>query len=136
MLDICYKGVYNNKAYVCKQQKYSLLCDKRRVKVRKGGAKIMVEIINKYETVFIINPELDEEKTNAVVEKFKSLIESAGTIDSIDVWGKRKLAYEIDDKTEGYYVLVNFSAKGDFPAELDRVYKITEDIMRSIIIRK
>ena len=96
----------------------------------------MVEIINNYETVFIINPDLDEEKTNAVVEKFKSLIESAGTIDSIDVWGKRKLAYEINDKNEGYYVLVNFSAKSDFPAELDRIFKITEDIMRSIIIKK
>ena len=96
----------------------------------------MTEIINKYETVFIVNPDLDEEKTQAVVDKFKSLIEEAGTIDAIDVWGKRKLAYEINDKTEGYYVLINFSAKPDFPAELDRVYKITEDIMRSLIIRK
>lgn len=96
----------------------------------------MTEIINKYETVFIVNPDLDEEKTQAVVDKFKSLIEEAGTIDAIDVWGKRKLAYEINDKTEGYYVLINFSAKPEFPAELDRVYKITEDIMRSLIIRK
>ncbi len=96
----------------------------------------MVEIINNYETVFIINPDLDEEKTNAVVEKFKALIESAGTIENIDIWGKRKLAYEINDKNEGYYVLVNFSSKSDFPAELDRIYKITEDIMRSIIIKK
>ena len=96
----------------------------------------MFEIINNYETVFIINPDLDEEKTNAVVEKFKALIESAGTIENIDIWGKRKLAYEINDKNEGYYVLVNFSSKSDFPAELDRIYKITEDIMRSIIIKK
>ena len=96
----------------------------------------MVEIINNYETVFIINPDLDEEKTNAVVEKFKALIESAGTIENIDIWGKRKLAYEINDKNEGYYVLVNFSSNSDFPAELDRIYKITEDIMRSIIIKK
>ena len=96
----------------------------------------MVEIINNYETVFIINPDLDEEKTNAVVEKIKALIESAGTIENIDIWGKRKLAYEINDKNEGYYVLVNFSSKSDFPAELDRIYKITEDIMRSIIIKK
>ena len=64
------------------------------------------------------------------------LIESAGKIDSVEVWGKRKLAYEINDKTEGYYVLVNFSSKSDFPAELDRIYKISEDIMRSIIIKK
>lgn len=96
----------------------------------------MVEIINKYETVFIINPDLDEDKTNAVVEKFKSLIEGAGEIETLDIWGKRKLAYEINDKNEGYYVLISFSAKSDFPAELDRIFKITEDIMRSIIIKK
>ena len=96
----------------------------------------MVEIINNYETVFIVNPDLDEEKTEAVVAKIKALIESAGKIDSVEVWGKRKLAYEINDKTEGYYVLVNFSSKSDFPAELDRIYKISEDIMRSIIIKK
>jgi len=96
----------------------------------------MTEIINKYETIFIVNPDLDEDATNAVVEKFKSLIESAGSIDSVDIWGKRKLAYEIKDKTEGYYVLVNFSAKGDFPAELDRIYRITEDVIRHNIIRK
>lgn len=96
----------------------------------------MTEIINKYETIFIVNPDLDEEKTEGVVSKIKSLIESAGTIDAVDVWGKRRLAYEINDKTEGYYVLVNFSSKSDFPAELDRIYKITEDIMRSLIIKK
>ena len=101
-----------------------------------GGAQTMVEIINNYETVFIVNPDLDEEKTEAVVAKIKALIESAGTIESVEVWGKRKLAYEINDKAEGYYVLVNFSSKSDFPAELDRIYKISEDIMRSIIIKK
>jgi len=101
-----------------------------------GGVQTMIEIINNYETVFIVNPDLDEEKTEAVVTKIKSLIESAGTIESVDVWGRRKLAYEINDRTEGYYVLVNFSSKSDFPAELDRIYKITEDIMRSIIIKK
>ena len=96
----------------------------------------MTEIINKYETIFIVNPDLDEDATNAIVEKFKSLIESAGTIDTFDVWGKRRLAYEINDKNEGYYVLVNFSSKADFPAELERIYKITEDIIRSIVLRK
>lgn len=59
-----------------------------------------MEIINNYETIFIVNPDLDEEKTNAVVDKIKALIESAGTIDAVDVWGKRKLAYEIAKKTE------------------------------------
>lgn len=96
----------------------------------------MTEVLNNYETIFIVNPDLDEEKTEAVVSKFKSLIEGAGTITDINVWGKRKLAYEINDKSEGYYVLVDFTSKGDFPSELDRVYRITEDIMRSIIIKK
>lgn len=95
-----------------------------------------IEIINNYETIFIVNPDLDEEKTEAVVEKIKALIESAGTIDTVDVWGKRKLAYPINKKSEGYYVLITFSSKGDFPAELDRIYKISEDIIRSIIIKK
>lgn len=95
----------------------------------------MVDVINNYETVFILNPNLDEEKTEALVEKFKSLIESEGTINAVDVWGKRKLAYRINDLSEGYYVLVNFESKPDFPTELDRVFKITEGVMRSIIIK-
>ena len=95
----------------------------------------MADIINKYECMFIVSPTIDEEQTNAVVEKFKSLIESQGTIEKFDLWGKKRLAYEIDDQLEGYYVLVNFSSKGDFPAELDRVFKITEPIMRSLILR-
>lgn len=96
----------------------------------------MVEQINKYETIFIIDRDKTEEETNAIIEKFKSLIASAGEIESIDVWGKHKLAYAIDDKNEGFYVLVNFSAKPEFPKELDRVYGITEGIVRSIIVRK
>ena len=59
-----------------------------------------------------------------------------GTIDSIDEWGKRRLAYEIDYEQEGYYVLVNFTAPHEFPAELDRIYKITEGVIRSLIIAK
>lgn len=84
----------------------------------------------------IINPNLNEEDTKAVVERFKSLIEQNGTITEVDEWGKRRLAYEINDLNEGYYVLIHFDSKPDFPAELDRIYKITDDIMRSIIISK
>lgn len=91
---------------------------------------------SKYETIFIVNPKLDEESTKAVIERFTQLIEANGTIDEIDEWGRRRLAYEIDDEREGYYVLINFTSGTDFPAELDRVYKITEGIMRSIIIVK
>lgn len=90
----------------------------------------------KYETIFIVNPKLDEETTKATVERFKSLIETNGTIDEIDEWGKRRLAYEINDEREGYYVLIRFTSGTELPAELDRVYKITEGIMRSIIINK
>ena len=65
---------------------------------------------------------------------FKSLIEANGTIDSIDEWGKRRLAYPINDEEEGVYTVINFTADPSFPAELDRVYKITEGVMRSLIV--
>lgn len=93
-------------------------------------------MLKKYETIFIINPEVGEENTKALVEKFKAMIEASAQIESVDEWGKRKLAYEIKDKNEGYYVLVNFSSSPDFPAELERVYKITEGILKFITINK
>lgn len=96
----------------------------------------MVDVINKYETIFIVDASLEEDKITALVEKFKSLISEAGEIESVDEWGKRRLAYPINDKTEGYYVLVNFSAKADFPLELERIYNITDGILRNIVIRK
>lgn len=96
----------------------------------------MSEVINKYETIFVVDASLEEEAIAGIVEKFKTLISNAGEIESVDEWGKRRLAYPIDYKTEGYYVLVNFSAKADFPAELDRIYNITDGLLRSIIIKK
>lgn len=96
----------------------------------------MSEVINKYETIFVVDAALEEEAIKGVVEKFKTLISGAGEIESVDEWGKRRLAYPIDYKTEGYYVLINFSAKPDFPLELERIYNITDGILRSIIIRK
>lgn len=96
----------------------------------------MSEIINKYETIFVVDASLEEEAIAGIVEKFKTLISNEGEIESVDEWGKRRLAYPIDYKTEGYYVLVNFSAKADFPAELDRIYNITDGLLRSIIIKK
>lgn len=94
------------------------------------------KLLNSYETIFIIDAGLDEEATKGVVEKFTSLIAANGTVESVDEWGKRRLAYEIDDKIEGYYVLVNFTADGEFPKELDRQYRINDNILRTIIIRK
>ena len=72
----------------------------------------------------------------ALVEKFKAMVEAEGTELTVDEWGKRRLAYEIDHKTEGYYVLVNFKSDADFPAELNRVMGITDGILRCMVIRK
>jgi len=80
----------------------------------------------KYETMLITSAALDEEATAALVGN--------GTIDSIDEWGKRRLAYPINDEEEGVYTVINFTSEPSFPAELDRVYKITEGVMRSLII--
>lgn len=87
----------------------------------------------KYETMLITSAALDEEASANLVGKFKSLIEANGTIDSVDEWGKRRLAYPINDLPEGYYVLMTFDAKPELPAELDRVLGITDGVMRSLI---
>ncbi|MBR1968843.1 MAG: 30S ribosomal protein S6 [Clostridia bacterium] len=92
--------------------------------------------MNKYETIFVLDAALEDEKIEALTEKFKALIAENGTVESVDVWGKRKLAYPIDFKTEGYYVLVNFASNPEFPKELDRIYGITDGVMRTITIRK
>ena len=89
----------------------------------------------KYEAVFILNPAIGDEAIAATADKIKGLIESEATIDQLDVWGRRRLAYEINDQKEGYYVLVNFSSEAEFPKELERVLKITEGVMRYMVIR-
>ena len=94
------------------------------------------KLIYSYETIFIIDASLEEDAIKALTEKFTALISKNGTLESVDEWGKRRLAYEINDKTEGYYVLANFKADGDFPKELDRKFRITDGILRTIIIRK
>ena len=91
---------------------------------------------NKYETIFIVDTSKGEEATTALVEKFKSLISKTGEITKVDDWGKRKLAYEIDDMNEGYYVLVEFTAPTDFIAELTRKFRITDGILRYIVINQ
>ena len=94
----------------------------------------MAKVQSKYETVFIANPDLTEEAAAALVEKFKTLIGQNGTLGEIEDWGKRRLAYEIKDFTEGVYTLIRFESAPDFPAELDRIYRITDGILRSLII--
>ena len=93
----------------------------------------MAKTSEKYEVLYIINPNLGEEDTQAVVEKFKTLIEQNGTIDAVEEWGKRKLAYEINYISEGYYVLVKFTSGPAFPAELERILRNTETVMRSLV---
>lgn len=95
----------------------------------------MEKTLSKYETMFIVDVSGGEEATAAVVEKFKSLIEANGTVESFDEWGKRRLAYPINDMNDGYYVLVNFEAEPSFVAELERIFNITEGVMRSMTIK-
>lgn len=93
----------------------------------------MAKTTENYELMYIIDLDLGEEKVKATIEKFKTLIEANGTVNELEEIGKRKLAYLINDKPEGFYVLVKFTSAPDFPAELDRVLKITDGIMRSLI---
>ena len=93
----------------------------------------MAKTSEKYELMYIVSPKLSEEEIAAVVEKFKALVEQHGTLDEMEEMGKRKLAYDINYLSEGYYVLVKFTSGPDFPAELDRVLGITDGIMRSLI---
>lgn len=97
----------------------------------------MEKIQASYETLFIVDLQVGgDEEVKAVVEKFTNLISENGTITEVNEWGKRKLAYPINDQAEGYYVLVNFTAPAEFPAELERIFNINENIMRSMVIRK
>lgn len=96
----------------------------------------MEKLIHNYETVIIIDALLPEEEIKALIAKFSDLISANGTLESVEEWGKRRLAYPIDYKTEGYYVLINFSSSVDFPAELERVYNITSGIVRTLVVRK
>ena len=90
--------------------------------------------MRKYENIFVAHPSLDEEAVKALIEKFKGVIENGGgTVDNVDFWGKRKLAYEIAKVNEGYYTLINFTASPELPKELDRVLRITDGIIRHMI---
>jgi len=89
-----------------------------------------------YETVAVFSLKDGEEAVAGLVEKFKALIEANGTLDSVDEWGKRKLAYPINYEEEGFYVLYNYSCEPEFPAELERVFKITDGVMRWLVVKK
>lgn len=96
----------------------------------------MLEVKNSYETVFILSTKLGDDAIAAGIQKFKDLIAANGTVDGVDEWGKRRLAYPINKETEGYYTLISFTSAPTFTAELDRIYKITDGVLRSLIIKK
>lgn len=89
-----------------------------------------------YETIIVYSVKNGEEAAQSLSEKFKTMMETNGTVDSVDEWGKRKLAYPINDEEDGYYVLYNHTCEAEFPAELDRVLRITDGVLRSLVIKK
>ena len=96
----------------------------------------MAKVNANYEVVFIIDPAQGDEGIAALVAKFRGLVEQNGTLAEVDEWGKRRLAYPINDLMEGYYVLMTFNAAAAIPAELDRIFRITDGVMRSLIVCK
>ena len=89
-----------------------------------------------YEAVMVFSLKNGEEVIQSNIEKFKTLIEKHATFQSVDEWGKRKLAYLINKESEGYYCVANYEAEPEFPAEFDRVFGITDGTMRQVTIRK
>lgn len=92
--------------------------------------------MNKYESVIIINPSVEEQAIKALIEKFTDLINKNGKLEKVEELGKKKLAYEIKKNAEGYYVVFNFEAKPDSIAELERVYRITDEVIKFIVVRE
>ena len=92
--------------------------------------------MNKYELMVIIDPALEDDKKEAAIENVKNIIAEAGEVSATDVWGLRKLAYPIQKKTEGYYVVMQFTAEPELPKELDRRLRIADAYMRHIIVSK
>ena len=95
----------------------------------------MEKVINSYECLFIVDVTKGETVTDATVNKFMSLIEANAEVVDVAKWGKRRLAYPINDMPEGYYVVVTFKAEPSFPSELERLFNIDETIMRSMAIK-
>ena len=92
--------------------------------------------MNKYETIFIINPNVDDAGIKALIQKFSDLINSDGKVENVEEMGKKKLAYEIKKNKEGFYVVINFEANPTLIKELERVYRITDEVIKFIVVRK
>jgi small subunit ribosomal protein S6 len=109
------------------------------LRFRKGNATLVhreVKRMTKYEVMLILDPALEDAVKEQTVETVKGIIETEGTVGEIDTWGMRKLAYPINKKAEGYYVVVNFEAEPTLPKELDRRLRISDNVMRHIIVNK
>lgn len=90
-----------------------------------------------YEVMYILDPQLDEEAIGALVERFEKIVtDGGGEIEKTDRWGKRRLAYEIDDRTEGFYVVMNFRSESAPAKELERVMKISDGVIRHLLVRR
>lgn len=92
--------------------------------------------MNKYESVIIINPNLEGESIKALIEKFSNLINNNGKVNSVEEIGKKRLAYEIRKNKEGYYVVFKFESKPEAIAELERIYRITDEVIKFIIVKE
>lgn len=93
--------------------------------------------MNKYEVLYILDCKLDDAAKDAQIEKYKGVVTAAGgEVENVDKWGVKKLAYEIDFKSEGFYVLMNFTAPATLPAELERQMRIADEVIRFIVVKK
>ena len=92
--------------------------------------------MNKYETMIIINSSVEEEGIKVLIQKFQDLINANGKVESVEEIGKKKLAYLVKKQKEGYYVLINFEAVPELISELERVYRITDEVIKFIVVRK
>ncbi len=92
--------------------------------------------MNKYESVIIINPNLETESIKALIEKFSNLINNNGKVSSVEEVGKKKLAYEIKKNKEGYYIIFKFESKPEAIAELERIYRITDEVIKFIVVKE
>ncbi len=92
--------------------------------------------MNKYESVVIVNPNLEEESIKNLIKKFSDLINTDGNVTSVEEMGKRKLAYEIRKQKEGFYVVIKFEAKPELIAELERNYRITDEVIKFIVVKE
>jgi len=95
-----------------------------------------MSVTNYYETLMVLESKLSEDQKNAIIEKIKGIIEAGGTLEKLDLWGNRRLAYPINYQTEGYYVVIQFTSNPELPREIERVYGITDGILRFLVIKR